>query len=55
MWKYLDHPNILPFLGAALDPTHLVSGLVRGGDLSKYLQKYPNVDRVKLVGIPPPL
>ena len=52
MWKYLDHPNILPLLGITIDPLQLVSKWVSGGNLQQYIKKYPDVDRRRLVGVP---
>ena len=51
MWKSLKHPNILPLLGATISPSQLVSALMPAGDLSKYLQKNPDTNRIELVGV----
>ena len=51
MWKSLKHPNILPLLGATISPSQLVSALMPAGDLSKYLQKNPDTNRIGLVGV----
>ena len=51
MWKYLKHPNVLPFLGATISPPQLVSVLIPGGNLSEYLSTHPNADLLKLVGV----
>src|ERR1700753_993441 len=46
MWKYLFHPNILPLLGATISPPQLVSVFIPAGDLSKYIVKNPDADRI---------
>ena len=51
MWKSLKHPNILPLLGATIAPSQLVSAFMPGGDLSKYLPKNPDTNRIGLVGV----
>ena len=51
MWKTLKHPNILPLLGATIDPPQLVSTLMPAGDLSKYIPKNPDANRIRLVGV----
>ena len=54
MWKYLKHPNVLPFLGATIDPPQLISVWVPGGNLSEYLKNNPDLggpDRLRLVGV----
>ena len=54
MWKHLTHPNILSLLGVTTTPKfQLVSNWMPGGDLPGYIKKNPNVDRLKLVGVPP--
>ena len=51
MWKRLNHPNVLPTLGAGLDIAELcvVSPWMPDGDLLQYLNKYPGVSRVSIV------
>ena len=51
MWKSLKHANILPLLGATISPSQLVSALMPAGDLSKYLLKNPDSNRIGLVGV----
>ena len=53
MWKHLIHPNIVPLLGVAITPFQLISNWMPGGDLPGYIDKNPNTDRLKLVGVPP--
>ena len=52
MWRHLKHPNILPLLGVTITPFQLISDWMSGGDLLRYVEKNPNVDRLKLVGVP---
>jgi serine/threonine protein kinase len=52
MSKYLEHPNIVPFLGVTIDPLELISDWMPGGDLPGYIANHPNVDRLSLVGVP---
>jgi serine/threonine protein kinase len=53
MSKYLEHPNIVPLLGATVDPFELISDWMSGGDLPGYIANNQNADRVSLVGTPP--
>ncbi|KAF9643026.1 kinase-like protein [Thelephora ganbajun] len=46
MWKHLKHPNILPLLGVTMFPLQLISNWMPGGDLSGYVQKNSNADRL---------
>jgi len=50
MRKHLRHPNIVPFLGATLDPPQFVSGWVPNGGLIGYAAAHPERDRLELVG-----
>ena len=50
IWKSLKHPNVLPLLGATISPPQLVSTLMPAGDLSKYIPKNPDANRIGLVG-----
>ena len=55
VWRQLRHENIAPFLGLCEDSelfrnrVALVSPWMSNGDLSSYLQKNPDVDRVPFV------
>ena len=53
MWKYLEHPNILPLLGVTITPFQLISTWMPGGDLPEYIKKNPDADRLGLVSVPP--
>jgi serine/threonine protein kinase len=48
-WKHLNHPNIVPFLGATLDPLQLVSAWMPGGSLTEYINEHPEKSRLALV------
>ena len=50
-WKSLEHPNILPLLGATISPSQLVSAFMPAGDLSKYIPKNPDANRLGLVSV----
>jgi serine/threonine protein kinase len=48
-WKHLTHPNIVPLLGATVDPPQLISDRMPGGDLTEYISTHPDTDRTSLV------
>ena len=52
MWKYMIHPNVLPLLGITTAPFQFVSDWMSGGDLPRYIKRYPDTDRLRLVSIP---
>ncbi|EIN07824.1 kinase-like protein, partial [Punctularia strigosozonata HHB-11173 SS5] len=50
VWKRLDHPNVVPFLGVA--PGYqacIVSEWMDHGDVMSYLKQHPRADRVELI------
>ena len=49
VWKHLAHPNIVPLLGATIDPPQLISDRMPGGDLIEYITGQPDADRISLV------
>ena len=51
MWKRLQHPNIVPFLGvpARAPPFEIVYDWMENGSITQYVKKKPDVDRVGLV------
>ncbi|KAF9059380.1 kinase-like domain-containing protein, partial [Rhodocollybia butyracea] len=53
VWSQLDHPNILPFLGIDVDlfPERfcLVSPWCNHGNVIKYLETHPKVDKMRIV------
>ena len=59
MWKYLTHPNIVPFLGVATyhfsdhPLAQLISNLMPGGTLPDYIKERPEANRLELVGTHP--
>ena len=48
-WKHLTHPNIVPLLGATIDPPQLISDQMPGGDLTDYIATHLETDRISLV------
>jgi len=52
VWKHLTHPNVLPLLGVTIGPYQLISKWVSGGNLLGYVQKHPDADKLRLVGVP---
>lgn len=55
VWKHLEHPNIIPLLGATIDPPQLVLDWMCGGDLTEYITNNPDANRQDLVRLPPTL
>ena len=49
IWKRLTHPNIVPFLGATVDPPQIALEWMPRGDLETYIKSNPHRDRVSLV------
>lgn len=51
MWKRLRHPNVVDFLGFGSDshPISLVYPWMTNGNLSEYLRKRPDADKLGLV------
>ena len=50
MWKYLSHPNLVPFKGVTFKPLQLVSGWAPGGMLREYVEDNRHANLVGLVG-----
>jgi serine/threonine protein kinase len=54
-WQHLNHPNILPLIGAKMVDEkdkrvyEIVSDLMENGDIMKFTKKNAGVDRLKLV------
>ena len=50
-WKQLSHPNVLPFLGVSksLFPFSIISPWLPNGNILKFAQRFPSVDRLDLV------
>ena len=51
MWKHTNHPNIVLFRGATLDPPQLVSDWMT--DLIGFIEEHPETNRLGLVRVPP--
>ena len=56
IWKNLSHPNILPFIGAALatepnsEKYEIVSEFMKNGNIMRFMERNPGVNRLELVG-----
>lgn len=56
-WKYMTHPNVVPFLGVTETPDYpfcFVNHWLPNGNIAKYIPKKPGVNRFQLVSILPP-
>jgi serine/threonine protein kinase len=51
VWKRLEHENIVPLFGITSDPLQLVSDWMPGGDLTEYIKKNHDADRLGLVSV----
>lgn len=53
VWKRLNHPNVIPNLGASLDIAEfcVVSPWMPDGDLSQHLSRHPAANRPLIVSI----
>ena len=55
-WQHLDHPNILPLIGATMVDEQnkrvyeIVSDFMENGDIMTFTKTHEGVDRLKLVG-----
>lgn len=52
IWKPLDHPNVLPFLGMCKNgfpSVGLVSPFMNNGDLMSFVRRHPKVDKIRIV------
>ena len=50
-WKYVSHPNVLPFLGVSetLFSFCIISPWLRNGNIVEYIQKHREANRLHLV------
>ena len=50
-WKWLQHENILPFIGVALTPPFfsIISEWMENGDITRFTRTHPNYNRLCLV------
>ena len=51
VWKRLQHPNIVPFLGvpSRVPPFEIVCEWMENDRITEFVRKHPEVDRVGLV------
>lgn len=52
VWSRLIHPNILPFVGYALESEDcplLISGWMENGTVNKYVKSHPDCDTQQIV------
>jgi len=54
MWKYLQHPNVLPLIGVTMSENRFVmaSNWMTNGNIREFVKTHPDVDRLGLVGFP---
>ena len=61
MWKFLQHPNVLPLIGITMSDGRfaMISEWMTNGNINDFIKANPDVDRLALVGsrstIPPSL
>ena len=50
-WKWLQHDNILPFLGVVLEPPRfsIISERMENGNIMCFIKAHPNHNRLRLV------
>lgn len=50
----MQHPNVLPCFGVieAAGSLFIVSPYMENGELNKYVQRNPGMDRMQIVGFP---
>ena len=50
-WKYVSHPNVLPFLGVSetLFSFSIISPWLHNGNIVEYIQKHRGANRLQLV------
>lgn len=52
-WKFLQHRNVLPFIGVVSDNRFaMVSDWMKNGSINEFVKAHPEVDRFTLVGPP---
>ena len=51
MWKWISHPNVVPFLGFSEVPERfsMVSEWMPNGNVRDYVQENPEISRLQLV------
>ena len=52
MWKFLQHPNILPLVGVMMSEARfaMVSGWMANGNINEFIKANPEAGRLELVG-----
>ena len=50
-WKYISHPNVVPFLGISekLSSFCIISPWLSNGNITEYIRKHQKADRLQLV------
>ena len=50
-WKWLQHENILPFIGVVSEPPHfsIISEWMENGDIMHFSKTHPHHNRLRLV------
>ena len=50
-WKYVSHPNVLPFLGVShsLLSFSIITPWLQNGNIIEYIQKHRGANRLELV------
>ena len=53
MWKFLQHPNVLPLIGVTMSENRfaMASDWMVNGTIRDFVKVHPNVDRLGLVGL----
>ena len=51
VWKRLNHPNIIPFIGVTTSPLQMISDWVRNVTLMEFIEGAPGVTRISLVSV----
>lgn len=50
MWKRIEHPNIVPFIGISeTPPLEIVYDWMEHGKITEYVRGHPGADRIGLV------
>jgi len=54
MWKFLQHPNVLPLMGVTMSENRfaMASDWMVNGNIREFVKAHPDVDRLGLVGFP---
>lgn len=54
-WKTLNHPNVLPLLGARMEDKQfvMVSEWMENGNINEFIKAHDDVNRFELVGFAP--